>query len=305
MGADFCRLSSAAAAVLQAAEYAAGLPLREVMARGPLGLLTQTRFAQPAVVATSLAALVALRELLPGAPRPASFCAGHSVGELAALVAADVLDIEAALGLVARRSQLMAEACDSVQGGMAAVLGLDEEAVRELCREASQATDRVLELANLNAPGQMVVSGHCAALAWLEREAPRRGARRIMPVAVGGPFHSAYMRPAAEAFAAETAAIPLRAPRIPVILNQTARPSHDPAEIRRELAEQVAAPVRWSDSLRAMGGAGCELFLELGPGQVLAGTVRRTLPEACVISVSDEAGLELAVAALCRSGGRS
>jgi [acyl-carrier-protein] S-malonyltransferase len=303
MGADFCRLSPAAAAVMQAAECATGLPLRRVMAGGPLELLIQTRYAQPAVVATSLAALVALRERLAHWPRPASFCAGHSVGELAALVGADALDMETALRLVARRSQLMAEACDRVQGGMAAVLGLDEDAVRELCREASQSTDRSLQLANLNAPGQMVVSGHCEALAWLEREAPKRGARRVLPVAVGGPFHSAYMRPAADAFASETAATPLRAPRVPVVLNQTARATHDPAEIRRELAEQVAAPVRWSDSLRAMAGAGCELFLELGPGRVLAGTVRRTLPEACVISVSDEAGLELAVAALSRLGG--
>jgi [acyl-carrier-protein] S-malonyltransferase len=181
---------------------------------------------------------------------------------------------------------------------MAAVLGLDEQALQALCAEASQATGTTVQLANLNSPDQLVVSGHAEAVGWLEREGRDRGARRVIRLPVGGPFHSEYMRPAAEGFAAELRDVQLQAPRTPIVLNQTARPTTDPAEIRRELGEQIAAPVRWADSLQTMSRAGCTLFLEVGPGQVLAGLVRRTLPEARTISVNDQAGLELAVAAL-------
>jgi [acyl-carrier-protein] S-malonyltransferase len=307
MGADFRRLSDAAAGILDTADRLAELPLSVVMAEGPLERLTDTRYAQPAVVATSLAGLAALRERLgldpfsaktePGTEAPV-FCAGHSVGELAAVAAAGALDFETTLQLVVRRSRLTAEVCECTEGVMAAVLGLDEPGVQTLCREASAATGRPLQVANLNAVDQLVVSGHQEALSWLQREGPERGARRIVPLNVGGPFHSAYLQPAAQAFAKVLDHVPLRAPEVPVVLNQTARPTRDPEEIRRELAEQIAAPVRWFDSLRVMAEAGCELFLEVGAGQVLSGLVRRTLPEARAISVYDEASLEHAVAAL-------
>jgi [acyl-carrier-protein] S-malonyltransferase len=297
MGADVRRLSSTAAAIFDAADAATGLPLSSVIADGPLARLTETQFAQPAVVATSLATLAVLRERLGDRLAPA-FCAGHSVGELAALAAAGAVDAQTAVRLVARRSALMADACARVDGTMAAVLGLDEQALQALCAEASQATGTTVQLANLNSSDQLVVSGHTEAVGWLEREGRDRGARRVIRLPVGGPFHSEYMRPAAEGFAAELRDVQLQAPRTPIVLNQTARPTTDPAEIRRELGEQIAAPVRWADSLQTMSRAGCTLFLEVGPGQVLAGLVRRNLPEARTISVNDQAGLELAVAAL-------
>jgi [acyl-carrier-protein] S-malonyltransferase len=299
MGTDFWCLTPDARSVVETADRVTGLPISEVIAHGPLERLTDTRYAQPAVVATSLVALVALRKRLDhnGLPGPGR-CAGHSVGEFAALVGAGALSVEAALRLVARRSQLMAEACDRVNGAMAAVFGLDEPSLIKLCRRASQATDQIVDIANLNAPDQLVISGHRKAIEWLQREAASLGARRVMPLNVGGPFHSAYMRPAAEAFAVEVSHAPLEAPNIPVVLNQTGRATRDREEIRCELARQVAAPVRWSESLLAMAQAGCTLFVEVGPGQVLSGLVRRTLPGARAFSVSDKRSLEQAVAAV-------
>lgn len=298
MGVDFRRLNPAAAALFEAADQATGLRVSSVVNEGPLERLTDTAFAQPAVVATSLAALAALRERLGTAQLAPAFCAGHSVGELAALAAAGSIDAETALGLVATRSRLMAEVCDGVNGSMAAVIGLDEGSLHQLCREASEASGETVELACVNAPDQLVVSGHQAALDWLQSEGPARGARRIIRLAVSGPFHSVYMRPAAAAFAKVVAAAELREPAVPVVLNQTARATLEPAEIRRELGEQIAAPVRWADSLRTMCDAGCTLFVEVGPGQVLAGLVRRTLPFATVVGVQDEASLEQAVVTL-------
>ena len=298
------QLHPAAAIVLDGADSATGLPLGRVMAEGPAERLTDTRFAQPAVVATSLAVFSALRSRLDDARSPApAFCAGHSVGELAALAAAGALETEAALGLVAGRASLMGEACGRVDGTMAAVIGADGAALAALCGEASRATGETVEVANLNSPDQLVVSGHRAAITWLEHHGRERGLRRLIPLNVAGPFHSAYMRPAAEAFTTALAEVPVRSPHPPVVLNRTAQPTSDPEEIRREVAAQVAAPVRWSDSLRAMAAGGCTLFVEVGPGQVLAGLVRRTLPDARALSVNDEAGLEAAAAAIAESEG--
>jgi [acyl-carrier-protein] S-malonyltransferase len=295
MGADF-RHSERGEALFQLADRAANLPISEVIASGPLERLTETQFAQPAVVATSLAALSALRTQLEavGAPLP-SFVAGHSVGELSALAAANVFDDEQVLRLVALRSRLMALACAAVDGTMAAVLGLGATDLEQLCEEASRATGQIAQLANLNAPDQLVVSGHRAAIAWIQSEGKQRGARRVVPLTVGGPFHSTYMSPAAEGFAAELAGVaPCRA-AIPVVLNQTAQSTTDPDLIRQELATQIASPVRWAESLRTMAEAGCGLFVEVGPGQVLSGLVRRTVPDARTCNVQDQVSLEAAV----------
>ena len=291
--------SQAAAELLDRLDALTGRPVTRVMAEGPLELLTDTRYAQPAVVAASLAALLLLRERLGGdgllAP---TFCAGHSVGELAALVASGALDAEAALELVAHRAASMAEACDRVDGTMAAVIGVDTASLEQLCALASGATGERLEIANLNAPDQLVVSGHANAVDWLLDNGRAHGARRVIKLTVGGPFHSSYMRPAAEHFATVVAAAPLREPEFPVVLNQTARPASSVEEIRQELGQQVAAPVRWSESLAYMGEAGCRLFVEVGPGQVLSGLVRRTLPDAIALTTADAGDIEAAVAAL-------
>jgi [acyl-carrier-protein] S-malonyltransferase len=296
MGLDLKALSAAAAEVYATADRVCALPVSNVIATGPLETLTTTIYAQPAVVATSLAALAVLRERLAGtALRPPAFCAGHSVGELAAYAAAGACSVETALALVARRSRLMAAACDQVDGTMAAVLGSEAEALRELCRQASSATGSTVVLANLNAPDQLVVSGHRAAILWLQEQ---HGARRVRLLNVGGPFHSPYMAPAAAEFARAVASAELTAPTIPVVLNQSASPSRDPAELRQELATQVSGPVRWGESLASMAAAGCDLFVEVGPGSVLSGLVRRTLPEARAIQVNDTNGLEQAVGLL-------
>ena len=301
MGNDFRQHSPAAEALFALADRETGLDLRSVVQHGPIERLTETRYAQPGVVTTSLAALSALQASLEewGLPGP-SFCAGHSVGELAAAAAAGAVDPDVAVHLVARRAEHMATLCERVDGTMAAVVGLDEDALLDLCERAAEATGGVVELANLNAPDQLVISGHRSAVEWLRREGPSRGARRIIPLNVGGPFHSYYMRPAVAGFAADLEAAAIRAPAVPLVLNRTARPTTDPAVLRRELAEQIASPVRWAESLRVMAGSGCRLFLEVGPGQVLAGLVRRTLPDATVVSIQDRAGLEPARQALYR-----
>src|SRR5438874_8868009 len=284
MGADFARTSPAARALFEIADRETKLPLSRVIAEGPLEQLTDTRFAQPAVVAASLASLRVLREQLDClAIGPPTFCAGHSVGELAALAPASGADELTILKLVAARAQLMAECCERVDGTMAAVVGLAEPNVAALCRQARDTTGQIVEIANLNAPEQIVVSGHRHAVDWLHEAAPLHGARRVIPLKVGGPFHSSYMRPAAEAFAARLAEADLRCPDLPIVLNQTGRATRDVHEIRSELSGQITAPVRWADSLQTMFEAGCSLFLEVGPGQVLAGLVRRTLPEARVL----------------------
>jgi [acyl-carrier-protein] S-malonyltransferase len=296
MGADFCALSAAALEVFTTIDRVCGLPVSETIAHGPIETLTETRYAQPAVVATSLAGWVVLRERLDQAGvGPPAFSAGHSVGEIAALVAAGVCTIETALQLVAHRSQLMEEACQQVEGTMAAVLGSEAGALGELCREASQATGTTVVLANLNAPDQLVVSGHRAAILWLQEQ---HGARRVRLLKVGGPFHSPYMEPAAARFGRAVAEAELGVAQVPVVLNQTANPTTDPAALRQELTTQLAAPVRWADSLQTMATAGCDLFIAGGPGNVLSGLVRRTLPGARAINVSDASGLEQAVAAL-------
>jgi len=303
MGEDLRRWSTAAEAVFALADEATGLPLRAVCANGPEDTLTDTVYAQPAVVAHSLAALAALQEALAtaGAPLRPIFCAGHSAGELAALAAAGFLDTSSVLHLVARRAALMAEVCRSMDGTMAAILGLDEGTVRTLCDEASGATGEWVQIANLNAPGQIVVSGHRLAVDAAGQLARQRGARRVLPLKVAGAFHSRYMEPAARAFAQEVAKAPLVDGAVPVVLNLTAEPTTEAAVVRGELEEQIVAPVRWADSVRYMADHGCRVFVELGPGQVLSGLIRRVAPDATVLNVEDVPSLEAAVAHLAGS----
>jgi len=287
MGTDLREQSARARSLFAFADSVTGQPISRLCAEGPLERLTETHLAQPAVVVTSLAALAVLQEQLELEP---AAVAGHSVGEFAAYVAADVLDAEGALRLVQVRAQAMAEACTSVDGGMAAVIGLDEPALRAACVEASQ-QDSTVELANLNSPGQLVVSGAHDAIGRVSQTARARGARRVLPLNVGGPFHSVYMRPAAETLSRALAQTQFRHARIPVVLNTTAQPTQEPAQLRRELEVQVYSPVRWIETLHCLAELGCDRFLEVGPGQVLGGLVRRTLPQARVVSFGSLADL--------------
>jgi [acyl-carrier-protein] S-malonyltransferase len=215
------------------------------------------------------------------------------VGEFSAYVAAGVLDAETALRLVQVRATAMAAACASVDGSMAAVIGLDEPALREACTSATQNGSSV-EVANLNAPGQLVVSGARDALERVADHARAGGARRVLPLKVGGPFHSVYMRPAADAVSQALAQTQLRRADIPVVVNASAQATQEPEELRHELSVQIYSAVRWIETVERLAELGCDQFLEVGPGTVLAGLVRRTLPTARVASfgaVSDLPGV--------------
>ena len=290
MGTDLLAQSAEARHIFDLADEITGLPVTRLCAEGPLDRLTQTDAAQPAVVATSLAALALLRERVG---LRAEAAAGHSVGEFAAYVAAGVLTPEDALRLVSTRAHAMASACKSVDGTMAAVIGLDEAALRAACEAASHNGSSV-EVANLNSPGQLIVSGARDAIERVAQHARAAGARRILPLNVGGPFHSVYMRPAAAVLASAMGETTFNPACVPVVLNASAQLTQDPRALRDELVVQVYSPVRWIETLLCLADLGCERFLEVGPGQVLAGLVRRTLPDAKVASFGSPGDLPAA-----------
>jgi [acyl-carrier-protein] S-malonyltransferase len=296
MGTDLAAASDEARRLFDLADTTTGLPISRLCAEGPIERLTATDVAQPAVVATSLAALAVLRERLDV---EFAAVAGHSVGEYAAYCAADVFDATTALTLVHARAQAMAAACSAVDGTMAAVIGLDESPLREACAAATSNGSSV-EIANLNAPGNLIVSGSRDALERLGGAARAVGAKRVLPLNVGGPFHSVYMRPAADALASELQRVDFHLARVPVAVNGSAEVTRAPDELRQELEVQVYSPVRWIDTLRSLNALGCDRFLEVGPGNVLAGLVRRTLPHVQVASFGALADLDAAVALVAR-----
>ena len=285
MGRAFAEASAAARAVFDRAE--AALPgLLDTIWEGPEEALRLTENQQPALLAVSAAAWAAWREA--GGPDPA-YAAGHSRGEWSAHVAAGTLELEDALRLVRSRGRYMQEAVPEGEGAMAAILKLDEAVVREVVER----TEGVW-IANLNSPGQVVISGRkeaveAAAAALKER----RG--RVVPLKVSAPFHSELMAPAREALARDLAQVELRPPRFPVFSNVTARPETDPALIRELLLAQITAPVRWVEILEAMHARGVTTFVELGSGNVLTGLVRRTLPEARALNAKEPEGLAAAL----------
>src|SRR5919197_1760007 len=245
-----------------------GWDLTETLRTASQEELRQTYIAQPAIFCVSVAALRALEAA--GAPRPA-FVAGHSLGEFSALVAAGALSFEAGLTLVPRRAEAMQRAADANPGSMSAVVGLSVEAVG---MAVSVARGReALAIANDNAPGHVVVSGSWGALARLEVAARELGARRVIPLSVGGAFHSPLMAPATEMFRSSLAAAPLRDPGIPIVANGTAEPTTSAGELRELLARQLNAPVRWTESVRRLGGLGVRTFIEVGPGTMLSGLI--------------------------------
>lgn len=252
------------------ASNAIDLDLWRLASEGPAELLDATEQTQPVLLTASIAALRALES--HGGLAPAAV-AGHSLGEYAALVAAGTLSLSDAVRLVRRRGLLMAEAVPAGQGAMAAILGLDNEAIAEACAEA--AGDEVVSPANFNAPGQIVISGHRAAVERAIEGCKARGAKRALPLPVSGPFHSALMVPAAEAFRADLEAVSFQPAAVPVYQNVTAAPTQDPAVLRDQLLVQLSAPVQWTRSVQAMGAAGITAAVECGPGAVLATMVRR------------------------------
>jgi [acyl-carrier-protein] S-malonyltransferase len=293
MGLDFAEFDEAAADLYQWASACLGWDLAETLRMASPDELRQTYIAQPAIFCVSVAALRALEAA--GVPRPA-YVAGHSLGEFSALVAAGVLSFEAGLLLVARRAEAMQRAADARPGSMSSVLGLSAEGV-EMAVEAT-AQDQVLAVANDNAPGNVVVSGEWAALERLPAAAKELGAKRVVPLNVGGAFHSPLMAPAVEVFEPHLAAAPLRDPAIPVVANATAEPVTDAEELRALLARQLTGRVRWTESVRRMAALGVDTFIEVGPGTVLSGLIKRTVDGTRVLAAGDAEGVAAVADAL-------
>ena len=260
-----------------------GFPAREVCFGSDEETLRRTETAQPALYTTGAAAFAVLRSA--GARFQAA--AGHSLGEYAALYASEILSFEDGLGLVTARGRLMAEAGLGLALGMSAVLGLDFSAVEALCAEASSGGDLVCP-ANFNCPGQAVVSGSKAALERVSALAREAGARRVIPLAVSGAFHSPYMEPAQKSLEKEALRRAFHAPRLSFYPNASARSESSPVAARSLAVSQLTRPVLWEQTLRQMAADGVTTFVEAGSGAVLTGLVKRTLPEAAAYSTDTE-----------------
>ncbi len=295
MGRDVAAVEPAARSVYERADAVLGWPVSEVCWSGPAERLNDTRQTQPCLLTTSVAALRALEARADIQP---AVVAGHSVGEYAALVAADVLDFDAALRLVARRGELMASAGDG--GGMLAVIGLDRGAVERVVDAVARPTELVV--ANDNAPGQVVVSGTRDALHAADPALRAAGARRVLPLPVSGAFHSPLMAPVAEELARAFALEQWRDAAVPVVSNVDAEVHRDADHIRALLAEQVRSPVEWVRCIERLVGEGVDTMVELGAGSALVGMVRRIAPEVRALAVHDAASLDEAQAVLVHAG---
>jgi len=288
MGRDLFERDPAARAVFVEADRALGYALTDLCLSGPTAALQATENAQPAILTVSVAALEALRRTLGPAFQP-MVAAGHSLGEYSALVAAGALAFADALRLVRERGRLMQAAGEAAPGSMVAVLGLDEARLQGICREVEPLG--VVVVANHNAPGQLVLSGEVRAVEEAARLARAAGARRTVPLAVSGAFHSPLMASAARDFRAAVDRAPVADAGFPVVANTSAALMMQAGDIREELRRQLVAPVRWADSVRTMRGLGAELFVEVGPGTVLSGLVRRTVEGARCVAAGDLAGV--------------
>jgi [acyl-carrier-protein] S-malonyltransferase len=295
MGRELAERHPAARAVFEEADATLGWPVSATCWNGPEERLADTRQTQPCLLTTSVAALRAFADA--GVPAPA-VVAGHSVGEYAALVAAGVLDLPAALRLVSRRAELMADADGA--GGMAAVLGLDRGTVDEVVASVARPTELVV--ANDNAPGQVVISGRREALDAAEAPMRAAGAKRIVRLPVSGAFHSPLMSGVAERLVEAFAAESWREPTVPVMSNVTAEPESDPDRIRALLSEQVRSPVEWVRCVERMVADGVDTMIECGSGAALIGMVRRIAPHVRTATVTDAPSLDAAVALLAPAG---
>lgn len=292
MGKDLAEAFPAARDTFTAIDAALGTPLSRIMWEGPEDELQQTHNTQPAILAHSAAVLAAVGDRLG----PVAGAAGHSLGEYSAHVAAGSLSAVEAARLVRQRGTLMHDAGTRRAGAMAAVLGLPTDAVREACALASTAAE-VVVAANLNAPDQTAISGDPAAVERAGERCKAAGAKRVLPLKVSGAFHSPLMAPAAAGLQTALAGAPLADPRFPVVANATAAPVTSAGEARRLLEEQLTAPVRWVESVQALAAlAPGARFLEMGPGTVLAGLVKRILPGATCVSLGTAQDVERFVA---------
>jgi [acyl-carrier-protein] S-malonyltransferase len=284
MGKDLVAQHPAAASLFQQADEALGFSLSKIAFEGPAEELTKTSICQPALYVQGLACLAVLKDNIPGFTFHAT--AGLSLGEFTAHAAAETFDFETGLDLVAKRSRAMQEACETTEGGMAAIIGGEQNRIRELAAAAD------VDVANLNSPGQIVLSGEASKISLAVSMAKEYGARKAVELQVAGAFHSRLMESAYLKLKEVLEKTPLNAPKVPVVCNVDAVPVSDPDTIRRTLADQVTGSVRWTESVEyLLDHLHCDQLLELGPGGVLAGLVSRIRKGTPVVSVSDAASL--------------
>jgi [acyl-carrier-protein] S-malonyltransferase len=291
MGRDLAGQFAVAANLFRRADEILGRNLSEIAWTGPIEELTKTSNCQPALYVHGLACLSILHEL--GGGFSIGGAAGLSLGEMTAHAAASTFDFANGLKLVQRRGELMDEACAATNGAMAAMIGADESAVRALAADAD------VDVANINAPGQIVISGERAKVEAAIGMAKEHGIRRATLLNVAGAYHSRLMESAYQKLGAVLIHVPVQPPRFPVISNVTGAEVTTPIEIRRTLQDQVTGTVRWLDCMERLADLGCDLFVELGPGGVLAGLLRRTLKDMDVISVSDAESVRKCVERIC------
>ncbi len=270
MGREVSEAYPVAREVFQEADGVLGFSLTQLCMHGDEAELRKTENTQPAILTTSIALLRVLkkREI------PVNFVAGHSLGEYSALVAAGALPFAEAVRLVRIRGKLMEEAVPAGKGAMAAILGMEQSDLAKICEEVS-AAGQLVDLANLNCPGQIVISGTREGVEEACKRAKETGARRAMMLEVSGPFHSRLMQPAAEMFQRWLNEATFSVAKVPLVANVTALPVQDPEEIRELLYRQVASPVRWEESVRWLLSQGVDTFVEIGPGSVLSGLIRK------------------------------
>ncbi len=290
MGKDWVETSATAREMAVQADKALGYSVSHIMFEGPDEDLTMTSHCQPALYLHGLMALALIRERVPNFAPVAA--AGLSLGEFTAHAAAGSFSFEDGLRLVARRGEFMEQACQATEGSMAALIGGDEEKVRALAAAAD------VDVANLNAPGQIVISGTTAGIDSAIAQAKDFGIRRAIKLNVAGAYHSRLMQSAQDQLAAELAHVNIQSPSMPVVCNFGASIVSEPSEIRSMLEKQVTGSVRWTESIQALIAMGHRTFLELGPGKVIAGLVSKIDKETTVHSVEDLASLEAAVEAL-------
>jgi [acyl-carrier-protein] S-malonyltransferase len=279
-------------AAFDEADAALGESLSGLCFEGPDERLRLTEYTQPAILATS----IAVHRLVESRGVRAALAAGHSLGEYSAHVAAGTISFADALRTVRRRGRYMQEAVPAGEGAMAAILGLDEAGVAQACAETmTELAGRIVSPANLNAPGQVVIAGHADAVARAGERVKELGAKRVIALAVSAPFHCALMKPAEDRLVPDLRALPASDPRIPVVANVDAEPKRDAQAAIEALIRQVSAPVRWEQVVRRLIAEGATTFVELGPGSVLAGLIKKIDRGVQVMSIENEEGLSAAM----------
>ena len=289
MGKDLYDEFDAAKAVFEQADEALGFSISKLCFEGPEDELLQTVNAQPALVTVSFACLEAIRSLNGGFPE-AQFVAGHSLGEYTALAAASVFDFPTTVYLARERGRLMHEAGQITPGGMVAIIGLDEPLLKEVCNETGT------KIANINCPGQIVISGPSDNLPKASELAKEKGASRAIPLQVSGAFHTELMQPAVDGMAKAISNLVFNKPQIPIVANTTAKPATTADDIKEELLTQLCNCVQWQRSVEYMIDDGISHFIEIGPGRVLAGLIKRISRDVAISNIGDAAAVKQGVA---------